>query len=131
LAANEIEQIYSDYLSLNNDNTNAKESLAEFFENEDYSEILNIGYSQRAILVSGKYRKEVTSTALWLLNNGIDITCFKVTPYLFQGDVLIDFKQIIPLEDAEEYIIKIASKQKEEVLNQRTKATRFDIRKSF
>ena len=63
MAANEIEQIYSDYLSLNNDNTNAKESLAEFFENEDYSEILNIGYSQRAILVSGKYRKDITYCA--------------------------------------------------------------------
>jgi hypothetical protein len=131
LSSSEIEQIYSDYLSLNSDNINAKESLADFFGDEDYGEILNIGYSQRTILVSGEYRKEVTSTALWLLNNGIDITCFKATPYLFKEDILIDFKQIIPLEDAEEYIIKIASKQKEEVLNQRIKVSRFDIRKSF
>ncbi len=131
LSANDIEQIYSDYLSSNNEIKNAKESLIDFFGDEDYGEVLNIGYSQRTILVSGEYRKEVTSTALWLLNNGIDVTCFKATPYSFKEDVLIDFKQIIPLEDAEEYIIKIASKQKEEVLNKRVRGSRFEVRKTF
>lgn len=131
LSVEDIESIYEDYLENINSQDNAKEILAEFFDGEEYAEKINIGYSQRMILVSGSYRKEVTSTVLWLLNNGIDVTCFKATPYKIGENYVIDFKQIIPLEDAEEYIIKIAEKQKKEVLNQRVRGSRQEKIKAF
>jgi hypothetical protein len=131
LTTQDIEQIFSSYLSNNNILQNAQEILGEFFGDEDYDEIINIGYSQRVILVAGDYRKEVTSTVMWLLNNGIDITCFKVVPYSFREEVLLDFKQIIPLKEAEEFMIKIAAKNKEDIINQKLRGSRHDKRELF
>jgi hypothetical protein len=131
LTPQDIEQIFSTYLSDNNIYQNSQELLAEFFGDEDYREMLNLGFSQRIILVAGNYRKEVTSTVLWLINNGIDITCFKVAPYSFKNDVFLDFKQIIPLKEAEEFMIKIATKQKEETINQKLRGSRHDKREHF
>ncbi len=131
LTTQDIEQIFEEYLSKINSSGSAKDLLSEFFNDEEYGDLLNIGYSQRTILVAGKYRKEVTSTVMWLLNNGINVTCFKVTPYQFNNDVLLDFKQIIPLEEAEDYMIKIAEKQKEDVANKRLRGSRFNLREAF
>jgi hypothetical protein len=41
--------------------------LEDFFEDEDFKERLNTGNSQRLIMVAAEFRKEVTSTVLWLL----------------------------------------------------------------
>jgi len=131
LSSKDIEQIFQEFLIKNNKDKTAREVLIEFFDNEDYDEILNSGYSQRIVLVAGNFRKEVTSTVMWLLNNGIDISCFKVTPYKMESEFILDFNQIIPLKEAEEYIIKVAEKQKEEVINKRLKSNRMEVYEKF
>lgn len=131
LTVQDIEQIFTSYLLDNNISEKAEDLLSDFFDNEDYAERVNIGYSQRTILVAGDYRKEVTSTVMWLLNNGIDITCFKATPYSFNQETIVDFNQIIPLQEAEDYIIKIAEKQQKEVANKRLRGSRHNKRREF
>ena len=45
--------------------------LCEFLEVEDLSEIvLNPGNDQRMIFIAANFRREVTSTVLWLLSRG-------------------------------------------------------------
>jgi hypothetical protein len=131
LSVQDIEQIFQEYLISIRDKRNAKDVLTDFFGDEEYGDIVNSGYSQRIILVAGEYRKEVTSTVMWLLNNGINISCFKVTPFSILKKVILDFKQIIPLKEAEDYMIKIAAKQKEEVVSKRLKGNRFDTYEKF
>jgi hypothetical protein len=131
LSSQNIEDIYASYLEKHGISGNAKENLSDFFNEEEYFEILNLGNSQRIILVAGSYRKEVTSTVMWLLNKGIDIKCFTATPFVFNDDYLIDIKQIIPVKETEDYIIKLAEKQQEEVQNQKTRGVRFDVRHNF
>jgi hypothetical protein len=41
---------------------NAETILEEFLEPDDYRERLNIGNSQRIVMIAGEFRKEVTST---------------------------------------------------------------------
>ena len=53
---------------------------------------LNTRNSQRLILVAGDFRKEVTSTALWMLDRGIDVKCIKVVPYLLDSQLLIHYQ---------------------------------------
>lgn len=50
---------------------------------------------------------------MWLLSKGLDITCVKLSPYNFNGEVLLDINQIIPLPEAESYLIKIKEKNTE------------------
>jgi hypothetical protein len=106
-----IANIFQQYLG---SDKNAENELCDFFERDSFEEIeLNKG-KQRIILVAANFRKEVTSTVLWLLNYGINVKCIKVTPYLFNGATLLDTEQIIPIKDAEDYQIGLADKEREE-----------------
>lgn len=116
LTKDQIKAIYQDYLTKYAPGENAEENLKEWFDLEDYEEIvLNQGLSQRIILVAANFRKEVTSTVLWLLNYKIKLQCFKVTPYVLGEKLLLNFEQIIPMKDAEEYVINMAEKTQEDI----------------
>lgn len=108
----QIIEIFSKYLG---DSQKAVEEILSFFEIENIDDIeLNAGdNTQRIFFVAGNFRKEVTSSVLWLANFGLEIKCFKVTPYKYGDRVLIEFDQIIPIKDAEDYIIRMAAKTQE------------------
>ncbi len=131
LTSQEIEDIFTDYLKKQGTKENAKQLLEDFFDDEDFKEKLNADNSQRVIMVAGEFRKEVTSTVLWLLNYGLKVQCFKVTPYKLGDKLLLDFIQIIPIKEAEDYIIKVASKNREEIDNQEELENRYTIRYNF
>ncbi len=113
LTVQQIVEIYQAYLDKQGNGENAKEKLAEFFEDKSFEELTLNERDQRMILVAGNFRKEVTSTAMWMINHGITIQCFKATPYKYGDELLLDIEQIIPVKEAEEYIIKMADKAKE------------------
>ncbi len=61
----------------------------------------------RIILVSQDFSTEITSTVLWL--NGTyntDISCYRLVPYQFGAEVLLDLQQIIPLPEARDFQIQ-------------------------
>ena len=126
-----IKDIFNEYLSKQGENKEAQKILEDFFGNEDFKEKLNTGNTQRIIMVAGEFRREVTSTVLWLLNYGIKMQCFKVTPYKLGEGLLLDFDQIIPIKEAEDYIIKVASKNREEIDNQEELENRYSVRQVF
>jgi hypothetical protein len=68
----------------------------------------------RIVLFSEDFTKELSSSIIWLNNKGLDITCIKMMTYLFGDKQLIDFQQIIPLKEAEEFQIKVREKQQKE-----------------
>jgi hypothetical protein len=82
-------------------------------------------------MIAANFRKEVTSTAMWLLDHNIKIKCIKVTLYELNGQVFLDTEQIIPIVDAEDYLIKIANKKQEELINREKKQTRHTIMVEF
>jgi len=113
ISQDEIVSIFAKYL--NGTEEEAKEKILSFYDKEDMEDIeLNPESSQRIIFVAANFRKEVTSSVLWLRNFGIDICCIKVSPYMYNGKVMVEFDQIIPIKEAEEYTIKIAEKKKVE-----------------
>lgn len=131
LNAKVIIDIFNDYLQKQGIKDDARTQLEEFFGTEDFEEKLSIGTTQRIILVAGEFRKEVTSTVLWLLNYGIKIQCFKVTPYKLGDQLLLDCDQIIPMKEAEDYVIKVALKNREEIESQEILEGRYVVRLAF
>ena len=86
----------------------------------DWMSMLNPKATQRIILVAGEFRKEVTNTALWLIEREIDVKCVKVTPYILNSQLLVDIKQIIPVPEASEYMVRLSRKDAEiKVIRQR------------
>lgn len=132
LKKSEIIKIFQRFLNTFSPGKLAEEQLVEFFQLTDISEIdLNKGLSQRVVIVAAHFRKEVTSTVLWLRNFMLKIQCFKVTPYQMGEQLILDFEQIIPLKDTQEYIIRMEEKQNEEISDQEEIKERHFIRQEI
>ena len=132
LSKENIKNIYQDYLNKNHSEESAEEKISEFLDNGEYEEIiLNKGVTQRIILVAAEFRKEVTSTVLWLLNYKVRIQCFKATPYEMGNQLFLTMDQIIPTKEAEEYMIRIAEKTQDDIDNKIEIKNRFIVRQKF
>lgn len=107
--------MYQSYLDRHKGGGNASELICEFLEAEDISDvILNSGTEQRIKLVAANFRKEVTSTVLWLLQYNLQIQCYKATPYQHGENLFLNMEQIIPTPEAADFMIGITEKEKEE-----------------
>lgn len=67
----------------------------------------------RIILVSPNFSKELTTSVMWMSERNINITCIRIQPYAFNGSILIDVQQIIPLPEVKDYQIKAQKKSEE------------------
>jgi len=126
----EILKIYQQYLG---SSLKAEEKISEFFDNKEIDEILlNQGLnSQRLIMIAANFRKEVTSSVLWLMNFKMRIQCFKVTPFALNEQLFLNVEQILPTKDTEDFAISIASKAQEEIEVQETLKNRHLVRIRF
>ena len=127
----QIRDIYQQYLDKYFKGQSAEENIVEFFKGKLFSEISLNDIDQRIVLVAARYRKEVTSSVLWMINHSIKAQCFKVTPFSFENQILLDFEQIIPIKEAEEYMIRIADKTREEKLSKEINSEIENARKQF
>lgn len=138
----QIVEIYQQYLDryepvtgevdLLNAPASASARICEFLDAPDLDELkLNLGNSQRIMLVAANFRKEVTSTALWLLGQGISIACFKITPYSLSEQLLINIDQIIPTPEAKELMIGINAKEAEEKTTEVVLKNRHTVRREY
>ncbi|MCF0129521.1 MAG: DUF4268 domain-containing protein [Pseudobutyrivibrio sp.] len=113
LSKQQIIDIFQDYLDKNEPGKTAKQELVDFYNGKPIDEISLNDVDQRMMLVAGNFRKEVTSTAMWMIDHGISVQCFKATPFQFEKELFLDIEQIIPVKEAQEYMIKMADKAKE------------------
>lgn len=130
LTKHEILRIYQEFIGIEG---NAEERISDFFDGKDFDEIiLNQGLnSQRLILIAANFRKEVTSSVLWLMNFKMRIQCFKVTPFALNSQLFLNVEQILPTKDTEDFSIGIASKAQDEVAVQETLKNRHNVRFRF
>lgn len=132
LSKTQIGAIYQTYLDKSGSGNDAKAQICEFLGQEDFDEVvLNPGNDQRLIMVAAQFRKEVTSTVLWLLKHRVFVKCFKATPFQDGRDLFLNIEQIIPLPEAEELMIGISEKEVEEQSSERGQATRHQLRTDF
>jgi hypothetical protein len=104
--------IYQKYINARGFEKNAREELMTFLEWETPLEN-EFASDVKIVLASADFSKELTTSVMWLITKGIDITCVKLTPYKLNNDLLLDINQIIPLPEAESYLIKIKEKTAE------------------
>lgn len=132
LSKEEVRVIFQEYLDRNSDGQSATDILSSFFDDEDYEDLqLNKGFSQRIVLVAANFRKEVTSTVLWLSNFRVRVQCFKATPFSLGDELFLNIEQVIPTKDTEEFTIGLADKAKGEVEGIESEARRHPIRRKF
>lgn len=130
LKRSEIRDIYQKYLATEG---NAEAKLCEFFGATDFESIkLNPqDGDQRLILVAANFRKEVTTTVLWLLNHGVDVKCIRVTPYVDNGRIYLDTEQILPIQDVGDYQVRLSAKKQEDLAGSKGQSGTKDLVRRF
>lgn len=132
LLKDDIRRMFQDYLDANEPGANAEEQMLEFLGAEDFDEItVNKGVTQRVILLARRFRKEVTSTILWLMNFKIRAQCFRAVPHSMGDELFLTFEQIIPTPDAEDYMIGMAEKAVDEIVTENKQKHRHVVRKKY
>jgi hypothetical protein len=122
----------SKFLDKTEPSADARALLTEFLEVDDYEEVaVNKGFTQRIMLIAANFRKEVTSTVLWLLNFKLRVQCFRVTPYSMGDQYFLNIEQIIPTKDVEEFMIGIADKALDEIEGAAEEKNRYKVRRDF
>ena len=101
---------YEDFLTKEDkDADTARQKLLDFlgWESEEENEFAQ---DIRIVLASADFDKEIMSTVLWLNDNGLNIRCMRLKPFIDGNRTLIDIQQAIPLPEAEEYQIEVGKK---------------------
>ncbi|MBE9572671.1 MAG: DUF4268 domain-containing protein [Proteobacteria bacterium] len=128
----QIVDIYQKYLDRYCGGGDAIASICEFLEVQDFADVvINNGNDQRLFFVAAQFRKEVTSTALWLLSHNIKLQCFKVTPYTMGESLFLNVEQVIPTPEAEEFMIGISEKEAEQKSTENEMKNRHRVRLAF
>lgn len=131
LSKTQILSIYQEFLDKKGKGERAEEKIIEFYDGKSLDEIELNEQDQRMILVAGNFRKEVTSTVMWMINHNISVKCFKATPYKHGEELLLDIEQIIPVKEAADYYIKMADKKKESQSAKESNKGIFELRKRY
>jgi hypothetical protein len=88
----------------------AKQEILDFVNDPNFDKL---DTTPRIILAAGTFNdQELTSCVLWLRNNfNVDIRCVEITPYrLDDGRLVLVPRVLIPLPEAEQYIVKTEKK---------------------
>ena len=132
LKTSQIIDIFQQYLNRHEGGGVASDLIAAFLGWDTLEgETLNEGSSQRIVLIAAHFRKEVTSTVLWLREHKIDARCYKVIPYAFGDELFIDIQPVIPTPEAAEFMIRMADKEIEAKTAHTEKKRRHEIRREY
>ena len=112
LTFNKAAEHFQNYLDSQQRGQDAKSILLNFVDlSED--DLDEFGRDVRVILASADFSKELTTSVLWLRSKQIDISCVRLTPYKHGNEVLINAEPIIPIPEAEEYLVRFREKTNE------------------
>jgi hypothetical protein len=105
-------EIYEEHLINSNSEADPRDTLLEHLD-WDSPEDGEFAPSVKVVLVSADFSKELTTSVLWLNEQGLDFRCVRMSPYLFNGKLLIDVQPLIPLPEASDYTVQIRAKRLE------------------
>lgn len=120
-------EVFQAYLDRRAAGENARARLLEFLGWEEPRED-DFASDVRIVLVAADFGKEVTTAVLWLNTRDIDVRCVRLKPYAIGEQTIVDAQQVVPLPEAEDYIIQIKQKEQAE---RSEKAARHSERRMF
>jgi hypothetical protein len=86
----------------------AAEEVRGFINAPDFEEFDD---KPRIILAAEQFPPEMTAALLWLRSFEVDISAVRLRPYALEGRLLLDSEVLIPLAEAEDFIIRKEKKE--------------------
>ena len=110
----DIVEMFSSYATI--DGEEALDRLITHTDSEDEPDLLSkLNSKQRIILVAGSFPREVTTTVLWLNEQGLDVSCLQLTPYPDRASktFYIQSSYIIPVPETGDLMVELRKTEKE------------------
>ena len=118
--------VYGRYMEkIGETNKDPRSELLEFLGWEEPNEDA-FAQDVRIVLASAGFGRELTTSVLWLRERGIDISCIRMRPYMSDKKVLVEIQRIIPLPEADEYLVHLSEKKRRERIA-RAGSARYDL----
>jgi hypothetical protein len=113
LRLQDVAEIHSDFRSRRGEAIGpeeARQRILNYVGSPDFTELDN---QPRMILGAEEFPPEITASAMWLRSCDIDIRCVRLRPYKIGEHLILDASVLIPLPEAEEFIIRRERKEAE------------------
>jgi len=123
-------EVYAEYLRTNGGAGDAGATLLEFLGWDEPDED-HFAQDVRIVLVAADFSKELTTSVMWLNQRDLDIRCVRMRPYRDGARVLVDVQQVIPLPEAQDYIVRIREKAVRERQDRVEQGGRQALRQAF
>ena len=117
---------HREYLAARGLDRDAEQSLLEFLGWDEANEE-EFGTDVRILLVSADFSRELTTSVLWLNEKGLDIRCIRLRPHKLNDELVLQVEQVLPLPEAQEYVVGVREKKRSEARTQSRDLTRFDV----
>ena len=108
---NQVVEAHQKYLLARNEDDDAaeriREHLGELGDEIDSS-------VPRILLASGNFSSELTTSVLWLNDNGLEIACVRLDLHRTSGGLYLTSSRVIPIPQASDYQVRIRDKKKEQ-----------------
>jgi hypothetical protein len=88
--------------------TEAVEEIRAFVSNPDFEEFDD---KPRIVLAAEQFPPEMTAALIWLRSFDLDISAVRLRPYALDGRLLLDSEVLIPLAEAEDFIVRKEKKE--------------------
>jgi len=123
-------EVYAEYLRTNGVSGDAVAALLEFLGWDEPDED-RFAQDVRIVLVAADFSKELTTSVMWLNERDLDIRCVRMRPYRDGARMLVDVQQVIPLPEAQNYIVRIREKAVRERQDRAEQGGRLALRQAF
>jgi len=123
-------EVYGSFLRQNGKEGDAAAGLLEFLGWDEPDED-SFAQDVRIILVAADFSRELTTSVMWLNERNLDIRCVRMRPYRDGPRVLVDVQQVIPLPEAQDYVVRIREKAVKERQGRAEEGGRQALRQAF
>ncbi|AFZ09398.1 hypothetical protein Osc7112_5140 [Oscillatoria nigro-viridis PCC 7112] len=122
-----VELVYSSYIDIHKDeyelgdltpSEKARRELNKFLSSNDALKTFN--KKQRIILIASSFDEQTLSAVAWLIANGVDAICLKITPVFIGEQGFLRIEKLLPPPQLDDFYVGLAgecSTIKEEIIS--------------
>ncbi|MEG4022755.1 hypothetical protein [Microcoleus sp. S13C4] len=122
-----VELVYSSYIEIHKEeyelgdltpSEKARRELNKFLSSNDALKTFN--KKQRIILIASSFDEQTLSAVAWLIANGVDASCLKITPVFIGEQGFLRIEKILPPAQLDDFYVGLAgecSTIKEEIIS--------------
>src|SRR5215208_4536741 len=114
MSLDDIAELHAGHLRGRGEETSKEDAREAILEFVDHTEFEELDDKPRIILAAEEFPPEIMATVLWLRTFGVEMSCVRLRPHRVVGNLVVDSALLIPLPEAEDFLIRRERKDSEQ-----------------